>query len=67
VRVDARIVEPFNKWWRAFGRQASPPGNPTIIAAFEAGWKAGLQYGVDKATEVLNGRPEVGKLPAKGE
>ena len=54
-RIDPRAVEPFNAWWRRFARQASPPSNPELVAAFGAGFKAGMEYAVAKACAIISG------------
>lgn len=54
MKVDKRIVEPFNAWWRKTNH-CEP--DLKAIEAFDAGFKAGLQYGIDKATEVLMATP----------
>lgn len=57
MKVDPRAIEPFNKWWRA-SNHCEP--SPEMVAAFAAGFKAGLQRGVDEAMAVLKGTPSNG-------
>jgi hypothetical protein len=40
VKVDKRIIEPFNVWWRK-SNHCEP--DPKAIGAFEAGFKAALE------------------------
>lgn len=59
VNVDRRAIEPFNVWWRSFNH-CEP--SPQAIAAFNAGFKAGLQRAVEEAHAIINGKP----VPAVG-
>ena len=54
MKVDPRMIEPFNVWWRQ-SNHCEP--SPEAIDAFAAGFKAGLQRGVDEAKAVILGTP----------
>jgi len=55
MMVDKRCIKSFNIWWRKAGRQFSPPSNPLVIEAFEAGFKAGMELAVAEATKIIKG------------
>lgn len=57
MKVDPRAIDPFNEWWRK-----SNHCEPSLqaVEAFAAGFKAGLQRGVNEAMAVLQSTP-VGK------
>jgi len=50
MKVDPRVVEPFNKWWRE--RNHCEP-SPQAVEAFAAGFKAGMQRAVDDACAII--------------
>lgn len=52
MKVDPRAIEPFNEWWRSTNH-CEP--SPEAVTAFAAGFKAGLQRGVDEAKAILQG------------
>jgi hypothetical protein len=52
MKVDKRVIEPFNAWWRS--RNHCEPSLPSI-EAFAAGFQAGLLRGVCEAKAVLEG------------
>lgn len=52
MKVDPRVIEPFNEWWRSTNH-CEP--SPEAVTAFAAGFKAGLQRGVDEMKSLLNG------------
>jgi hypothetical protein len=54
MKVDKRVVEPFNAWWRE--RNHCEPSLPAI-EAFAAGFQAGLLRGVLEAKAILEGSP----------
>jgi hypothetical protein len=49
MKVDPRIIEPFNEWWRS--RNHCEP-DLKAIEAFEAGFKAGIKRIVDEVRAV---------------
>lgn len=54
MKVDPRMVQPFNEWWRK-SNHCEP--SQQAVEAFAAGFKAGLKCGVDGAMAVLNSSP----------
>lgn len=57
MKVDPRMIEPFNKWWHETNH-CEP--SPEAVTAFAAGFKAGLQRGVDEAKAVILGASVTG-------
>lgn len=54
MKVDPRIIEPFNAWWRTAHHCEA---GPKAIEAFAAGFKAGMQRAVDETRTLLGDRP----------
>lgn len=52
MKVDPRMIEPFNAWWRT-GHHCE--AGPKAIEAFAAGFKAGMEQAVAEAKSLLSG------------
>lgn len=50
MKVDPRMIEPFNAWWKSFNH-CEP--SQLAIAAFSAGFKAGMQRAVEEAQALI--------------
>jgi hypothetical protein len=57
MQVDKRVIDPFNKWWR--GQAQHCEAEPRMVAAFAAGFKAGMERAVAEMAEII-------KRPAQG-
>lgn len=58
MKVDKRVIEPFNAWWRQTNH-CEP--DLKAIEAFGAGFKAGMERAVAETTALISGKSPVGK------